>query len=44
MEAGRRSHGTGSIIERSGAYYGQWRVGGRLVKRKLGPVRRPGCA
>jgi integrase len=38
----RRSYGTGSIFERSGSYYGQWRVGGQLVKRKLGPIRRPG--
>jgi integrase len=38
----RRSYGTGSIVERSGSYYGQWRVNGQLVKRKLGPTRRPG--
>jgi integrase len=39
----RRSYGTGSIFERSGSYYGQWRVAGRLVKRRLGPVRPPGA-
>lgn len=38
----RRSYGTGSIIKERGSWYGQWRVGGRLVKRKLGPVREPG--
>lgn len=38
----RRSYGTGSLIEHSGAWYGQWRVGGRLVKRKLGAKRKPG--
>jgi len=35
----RRTYGTGSIIEKNGCYYGQWRANGRLVKRKLGPVR-----
>lgn len=38
----RRSYGTGSIIEKNGAYYGRWRVGGRQVKRKLGSIRNPG--
>jgi integrase len=38
----RRTYGTGSIIEKSGDYYGQWRVDGRLIKRKLGPIRNPG--
>ena len=38
----RRSYGTGSISIRHGNYYGRWRVGGRLVQRKLGPVRQPG--
>jgi integrase len=38
----RRRHGTGSLIERNGTYYGQWRADGRLVKRKLGPIRTPG--
>lgn len=38
----RRSYGSGSLIERGDAWYGQWRVGGRLVKRKLGQRREPG--
>ncbi len=38
----RRSYGTGSIGVRHGAYYGRWRAGGRMVQRKLGPVREPG--
>jgi hypothetical protein len=41
---GRRPHGTGSLFirtSRSGAeaWYAQWRVGGRLVKRRVGPTR-----
>ena len=36
---GRRPHGSGALIEQNGIYYGKWRVGGRQVKRKLGPVR-----
>ena len=35
----RRTHGTGSLIIKSGAYYGKFRVDGRQVLRKLGPVR-----
>jgi integrase len=42
VTAARRPHGTGSLVIRRGSYYGQWRVGGRQVMRKLGPVRRPG--
>jgi hypothetical protein len=38
----RRTYGTGSIIEQGDSYYGKWRVGARQVKRKLGPVRKPG--
>lgn len=38
----RRTHGTGSITERYGSYWGQWWVNGRQVQRKLGLVRRPG--
>jgi hypothetical protein len=38
----RRAYGSGSIITRSGVYYGKWRVGQRQVLRKLGPVRAPG--
>lgn len=43
---GRRPHGTGSLFVRVDsrgreAWYGQWRTGGRLVKRRIGPKRRP---
>lgn len=38
----KRAYGTGSLITRHGSWYGQWRVGGRLVKRKLGAQRTPG--
>jgi len=38
----RRTHGTGSLINRDGVYFGKWRVGGRQVMRRLGPVRTPG--
>ena len=38
----RRSYGSGSLIERDGAWYGKWRIGDRQVKRKLGPKRAPG--
>lgn len=38
----RRPYGTGSLTVRSNAWYGQWRVGGRRVTRKLGRKREPG--
>lgn len=38
----RRAAGTGSIIVQDGCYFGKWRVQHRQVKRKLGPVRKPG--
>lgn len=38
----RRPYGSGSVFEHRNAWYGQWRVGGRLVKRKLGLMRQPG--
>jgi integrase len=38
----RRSYGTGNLRTRRGAWYGQWRIGSRLVQRKLGPKRQPG--
>jgi integrase len=38
----RRSYGTGSLFVYRGAWYGQWRVGGRVVKRKVGAKREPG--
>jgi len=37
----RRAYGTGSIVERSGAFYGRWRIGDQQVQRRLGPVRSP---
>ena len=41
-EKRRRSHGTGNLRVRGGAWYGQWRVGERRVQRAIGPVRKPG--
>jgi hypothetical protein len=38
----RRAYGSGSITAKAGIYYGRWRIAGRQVMRKLGPVRRPG--
>lgn len=38
----KRSYGTGALFARGESWYGQWRVGGRLVKRKLGPRREAG--
>lgn len=38
----RRSYGTGSLLVRRGAWYGQWHAAGRQVMRKLGPIRQPG--
>lgn len=38
----RRSYGTGSLFVYHGAWYGQWRVGGRTIKRKVGAKREPG--
>ena len=38
----RRSYGTGSLFVYHGAWYGQWRVGGRVIKRKIGLKREPG--
>src|ERR1700680_1850745 len=40
----RRTYGTGSVIIRSGSYFGKWRVGDRQVMRKLGPVRKVGTS
>lgn len=40
----RRPYGSGSLFVRNGAWYGQWRVDGRLIKRKLGACRTPGAA
>lgn len=41
-DVAKRSYGTGALFEKGDHWYGQWRVGGRLVKRKLGPLRGPG--
>jgi integrase len=43
----RRSYGTGSLFARTDSagretWYGQWRAGGRQVRRALGPKRAPG--
>ena len=43
---GKRSYGTGSLFVRANsrgeeAWYAQWRVDGKLVKKRLGPKRRP---
>jgi integrase len=38
----RRAYGTGSLFLHRGKWYGQWRVGDRLVKRMIGPKRESG--
>jgi integrase len=38
---GRRPRGTGAVFTKGDRWYGQWYIRGRLVKRALGPVRRP---
>ena len=38
----RRNYGTGSLFTARGKWYGQWRIGGRQVKRAIGPKRQPG--
>ncbi|HMS72284.1 MAG TPA: hypothetical protein PKB03_04555, partial [Baekduia sp.] len=39
----RRAYGTGSLIEKHGAWYGRWRTpDGRRLSRRVGPVRSPG--
>src|SRR5438445_4089260 len=40
----RRTYGTGSVIIRSGSYFGKWRFGDRQVMRKIGPVRKVGTS
>src|SRR4051812_36108732 len=42
--ATRRAYGSGSIFEKSGSWHAKWRVNGRQVKRRLGPVRKPGTS
>jgi integrase len=39
----RRAYGSGSIFENGGSYFGKWRVDGRQIKRRLGPVRTAGA-
>ena len=38
----RRSYGTGSLQIRGTRWYGQWWIGGRQVRRVIGPKRQPG--
>ena len=39
----KREYGTGHVYEKWGSYYGRWRtVDGRLLNRRIGPVRSPG--
>jgi integrase len=38
----RRPYGAGTLYVKAGNWYGRWRVNGRQVNRKLGPVRTPG--
>lgn len=38
----KRSYGSGAIVEERGSFYGKWRISARQVKRKLGPIRKPG--
>lgn len=44
MTSERRPYGSGSLFVRGRQWYGQWRVGGRLVKRRVGPVRPTGSS
>lgn len=37
-----RPYGSGSLFVRGGSWYGQWRVDGRQLKRRLGSTRPPG--
>ena len=41
-EGHRRNYGTGSLFIYRGAWYGQWRAGRRVVKRKIGAKREAG--
>src|SRR4051812_50043037 len=45
----KRSYGSGRLFVRADSagretWYGSWRIGGRRVKRRLGPKRRPSMA
>lgn len=38
----RRAYGSGGLWQENGNWYGKFRVHGRQVKKRLGPVRKPG--
>lgn len=39
----KRAYGTGSLMQKHGAWYGRWRLpDGRRLSRRIGPVREPG--
>jgi integrase len=41
--SGKRTAGAGHLYEKYGSYYGRWRtLDGRLLNRKVGPIRTPG--
>jgi integrase len=42
MTTARRPYGTGTLYIKASNWYGRWRIAGRKVNRKLGPVRQPG--
>lgn len=46
--APKRSYGTGALMVRGApgreVWYGQWRTGASLIKRKIGPKREPGSS
>jgi len=47
VDVAERSYGTGSLFVRADAagresWYGQWRAGDAVLKRRLGDTRRPG--
>ncbi len=41
-EGQRRAYGSGSLHVYRSAWYGKWWIGGRQIKRKVGPIRTPG--
>ncbi len=42
---GKRSYGTGQLLEKHGSYYGRWRASdGRKLNRKLGSIRSAGAS
>ena len=39
----KRAYGTGSLMQKHGAWYGRWRPpDGRRLSRRIGPIRKPG--